>query len=115
MAQGIGQALLEHVIYDRATGQLLSGSFMDYGMPRADDVPPYNLKLVEYTCKTNPLGVKAVGEAGTIAAPAAVMNAVMNALRPTGVEHLNMPATPQKVWHAILAAKKIATKPVATA
>jgi carbon-monoxide dehydrogenase large subunit len=106
VAQGIGQALLEHVVYDRESGQLLSGSFMDYGMPRADDVPSYNLKLVEFPCKTNPLGVKAVGEAGTIAAPAAVMNAVMNALRPLGVKHIDMPATPSKVWHAIQSAKK---------
>ncbi len=106
VAQGIGQALLEHVVYDRESGQLLSGSFMDYGMPRADDVPSYNLKLVEFTCKTNPLGVKAVGEAGTIAAPSAVMNAVMNALRPLGVKHLDMPATPSKVWHALQAAKE---------
>ncbi len=105
VAQGIGQALLEHVVYDRESGQLLSGSFMDYGMPRADDVPSYNLKLVEFTCKTNPLGVKAVGEAGTIAAPSAVMNAVMNALRPLGVKHIDMPATPSKVWHALQAAR----------
>ncbi|MES2512204.1 MAG: xanthine dehydrogenase family protein molybdopterin-binding subunit [Pseudomonadota bacterium] len=106
VAQGIGQALLEHVVYDRESGQLLSGSFMDYGMPRADDVPSYNLKLVEFTCKTNPLGVKAVGEAGTIAAPSAVMNAVMNALRPLGVQHLDMPATPSKVWHALQTARE---------
>lgn len=105
VAQGIGQALLEQVVYDRESGQLLSGSFMDYGMPRADDMPSYNLKLVEFTCKTNPLGVKAVGEAGTIAAPSAVMNAVMNAIRPLGVNHLDMPATPSKVWHALQAAK----------
>ncbi len=115
VAQGIGQALLEHVVYDRESGQLLSGSFMDYGMPRADDVPSYNLKLVEFTCKTNPLGVKAVGEAGTIAAPTAVMNAVMNALRPFGVDHIDMPALPSKVWHALNAAKKGAAKKVATA
>jgi carbon-monoxide dehydrogenase large subunit len=101
VAQGIGQALLEHVVYDRESGQLVSGSFMDYGMPRADDMPAFNLKMVEIPCKTNPIGVKAVGEAGTIGAPAAVMNAVMNALRPLGVEHLDMPATPLRVWQAL--------------
>lgn len=101
VAQGIGQALLEHVVYDRESGQLVSGSFMDYGMPRADDMPTFNLKMAEIPCKTNPIGVKAVGEAGTIGAPAAVMNAVMDALRPMGVEHLDMPATPLRVWQAL--------------
>lgn len=105
LAQGIGQALLEHVVYDRETGQLLSGSFMDYGMPRADDMPSFNLKMAEIPCKTNPIGVKAVGEAGTIGAPAAVMNAVMDALRPMGIEHLEMPATPLRVWQALSNAK----------
>jgi carbon-monoxide dehydrogenase large subunit len=101
LAQGIGQALLEHVVYDRESGQLVSGSFMDYGMPRADDMPAFNLQMAEIPCKTNPIGVKAVGEAGTIGAPAAVMNAVMSALRPLGVAHLDMPATPLRVWQAI--------------
>ena len=105
VAQGIGQALLEHVVYDRESGQLISGSFMDYGMPRADDMPSFNLKMAEIPCKTNPIGVKAVGEAGTIGAPAAVMNAVMDALRPEGVEHLDMPATPLKVWQALQQAR----------
>ncbi len=101
VAQGIGQALLEHVVYDRESGQLVSGSFMDYGMPRADDMPTFRLQMAEIPCKTNPIGVKAVGEAGTIGAPAAVMNAVMDALRPLGVQHLDMPATPLRVWQAI--------------
>jgi len=105
VAQGIGQALYEHVIYDRESGQLLTGSFMDYGMPRADDMPSFHLKLAEIACKTNPLGVKAVGEAGTIGAPAAVMNAVLDALKPLGVRHLDMPATPLRVWQAIQQAK----------
>jgi carbon-monoxide dehydrogenase large subunit len=105
VAQGIGQALLEHVVYDRESGQLISGSFMDYGMPRADDMPTFNLSMVEIPCKTNPIGVKAVGEAGTIGAPAAVMNAVMDAIRPTGVTHLDMPATPLRVWEAIESAR----------
>jgi len=106
VAQGIGQALLEHVVYDRESGQLLSGSFMDYGMPRADDLPAFNVKMAEFACTTNPIGVKAVGEGGTIGAPAAVMNAVLDALRPLGIHHLDMPATPLKVWNAIHAANK---------
>jgi carbon-monoxide dehydrogenase large subunit len=105
VAQGIGQALLEHVIYDRETGQLLTGSFMDYGIPRADDMPPFDTELAEYACKTNPIGVKAVGEAGTIGAPAAVMNAVIDALRPLGISDLKMPATPLRVWEAIRKAR----------
>lgn len=104
VAQGIGQALHEHVVYDRDSGQLLTGSFMDYGMPRADDMPSFNLRFAEIPCKTNPLGVKAVGEAGTIGAPAAVMNGVIDALRHLGVTHLEMPATPLRVWEAIQAA-----------
>lgn len=105
VAQGIGQALLEHVVYDRESGQLLSGSFMDYCMPRADDMPPFTLRMAEFACKTNPLGVKAVGEAGTIGAPSAVMNAVIDALRGEGIFNMDMPATPVKVWHAIQAAR----------
>ncbi len=105
VAQGIGQALLEHVVYDRESGQLVTGSFMDYGMPRADDIPLMNLKLVEVPSTTNPLGVKGVAESGTIAAPPTVMNAVLDALRPLGVTHLDMPATPLKVWQAIQAAQ----------
>jgi carbon-monoxide dehydrogenase large subunit len=105
VAQGIGQALLEHLVYDRESGQLVSGSFMDYGMPRADDMPSFHLQMAEIPCKTNPIGVKAVGEAGTIGAPAAVMNAVMDALRPLGVAHLDMPATPLRVWQALEAAR----------
>ncbi|HSV84474.1 MAG TPA: xanthine dehydrogenase family protein molybdopterin-binding subunit [Ramlibacter sp.] len=104
VAQGIGQALHEQVVYDRESGQLVTGSFMDYGMPRADDMPSFNLEFAEIPCTTNPLGVKAVGEAGTIGAPAAVMNAVLDALRPLGIRHLDMPATPLRVWQAIRAA-----------
>jgi carbon-monoxide dehydrogenase large subunit len=105
IAQGIGQALLEHVVYDRESGQLVSGSFMDYGMPRAEDMPSFKLKLAEIPCTTNPLGVKAVGEAGTIGAPPTVINALLDALRPLGVKHIDMPASPNRVWHAIQAAK----------
>jgi carbon-monoxide dehydrogenase large subunit len=101
IAQGIGQALLESIVYDAESGQLLTGSFMDYGMPRADDLPNFTLSLAEYPCRTNPLGVKGVGEAGTIGAPAAVINALLDALRPVGVTDIQMPATPSRVWHAI--------------
>lgn len=102
LAQGIGQALLEHCIYDEETGQLITGSFMDYAMPRASDLPNFEIFNHEETpCTHNPLGVKGAGEAGTIASTAAVMSAVMDALRPVGVRQLDMPATPAKVWRAI--------------
>ena len=106
LAQGIGQALMEHVVFDRESGQMLSASFMDYAMPRASDLPPhYELDFIDVPAKTNPLGVKGVGEAGCVGAPPAVMNAVLDALRPLGVQHLDMPATPHRVWQAIQAAK----------
>jgi carbon-monoxide dehydrogenase large subunit len=105
LAQGIGQALMEHVAFDRESGQLLSASFMDYAMPRASDLPPhYELDFIDVPAKTNPIGVKGVGEAGCVGAPPAVMNAVLDALRPLGVQHLDMPATPHRVWRAIQAA-----------
>jgi len=94
----VGQALLEHAVYDRQSGQLLAGSFMDYAMPRADDLPRLAGTLHAVPCRTNPLGVKGVGEAGTTGALAAVMNAVADAL-PAG-HALDMPATPEKVWRA---------------
>ena len=105
LAQGIGQALLEVVAYDNESGQLLSGSFSDYAMPRADDLPAFDLEFIEVPCKTNPIGVKGVGEAGSVGAPPTVMNAILDALRPLGVEHVDMPATPRRVWEAIRAAK----------
>ncbi len=105
LAQGIGQALLEAVAYDAESGQLLSGSFTDYAMPRADDLPGFDLDFIEVPCQTNPIGVKGVGEAGSVGAPPTVMNAILDALRPLGVEHLDMPATPRRVWEAIRAAK----------
>ena len=106
LAQGIGQALMENVAFDRESGQLLSASFMDYAMPRASDLPPhYELDFIDVPAKTNPIGVKGVGEAGCVGAPPAVMNAVLDALRPLGVQHLDMPATPHRVWRAIQAAK----------
>jgi carbon-monoxide dehydrogenase large subunit len=102
LAQGIGQALLESVVYDRESGQLLSGSFVDYTMPRSDDMPrSMEADFVEIPCKTNPLGVKGVGEAGCVAAPPTVINALMDALRQRGVRHIDMPATPQRIWRAL--------------
>ena len=97
IAQGVGQALLEHTVYDDS-GQLVTGSYMDYAMPRADDLPSYNVAMSSTPCPSNPLGVKGCGEAGAIAAPAALMNAITDAL---GHEDITMPATPQAVWRAI--------------
>jgi carbon-monoxide dehydrogenase large subunit len=105
IAQGIGQALMEKVVYEPESGQLLSGSFSDYAMPRSDDMPTFQLELVEIPSTTNPLGVKAVGEAGTIGAPVTVINAILHALRPLGVKHIDMPATPLRVWEAIAQAR----------
>ncbi|PZW49142.1 carbon-monoxide dehydrogenase large subunit [Humitalea rosea] len=104
VAQGIGQALLEHAVYD-AEGQLLSGSLMDYTMPRADDLP--NVAVSHHTtlCTHNPLGVKGCGEVGAIGSPPAVINAVVDALRDYDVTHINMPATPPKLWGIINAAR----------
>ncbi len=101
LAQGIGQALLEHVVYDRQSGQLVTGSYMDYAMPRADDMGTLTTRFIGVPCTTNPVGVKGVGESGTIGAPPAVMNAVVDALRPLGITHVDMPATPARVWDAI--------------
>jgi carbon-monoxide dehydrogenase large subunit len=105
VVQGIGQALIEHQVYDRQSGQLLSGSFMDYGMPRADTMPNIEAELEEVPCKTNPLGVKGIGESGTIGAPPTVINALIDALAPLGVEAIDMPATPMRVWETIARAK----------
>jgi carbon-monoxide dehydrogenase large subunit len=102
VAQGIGQALLEQALFDGETGQILSGSLMDYALPRADDLPAFEGELTpDFPSRANRLGVKGSGQAGAIAAPATVMNAVMNALAPLGVEHLDMPATPSRIWDAI--------------
>ncbi|MEO1245725.1 MAG: xanthine dehydrogenase family protein molybdopterin-binding subunit [Pseudomonadota bacterium] len=99
-AQGIGEALLEEVHYDE-TGQLLTGSFTDYAVPRADDVPPLSVHKLSTPSPNNELGAKGVGEAGTIGAPAAILNAALDALRPLGVHSLPMPLTSQRVWQAI--------------
>ena len=105
LAQGIGQALLENCVYDPESGQLLTGSYMDYAMPRADDLPKFKVSNTVTPCTHNPLGAKGCGEAGAIGAPAAVMNAVMDALASAGVKHLDMPASPHRVWQALRAAR----------
>ncbi len=105
LVQGIGQALLENCVYDKETGQLLTGSFMDYAMPRADDFPHFNIGHVCTPCTHNPLGTKGCGEAGAIGSPPAIMNAVLDALAPLGVKDLDMPASAHRVWQAIQAAK----------
>jgi aerobic carbon-monoxide dehydrogenase large subunit len=97
VAQGVGQALLEHTVYND-TGQLVTGSYMDYAMPRADNLPSLKVDTTITKCPSNPLGIKGCGEAGAIAAPAAVMNAITNAL---GTEQIDMPATPATVWSAL--------------
>ncbi len=100
LAQGIGQALYENAVYD-ADGQLITGSFMDYCMPRADNLPSFDVATHTTLCTHNPLGVKGCGEAGAIGAPAAIMNAVVDALAPLGIHDLDMPATTERVWRAI--------------
>ena len=105
LVQGIGQALMENCVYDRETGQLLTGSFMDYTMPRADDFPEFKIGNVCTPCTHNPLGTKGCGEAGAIGSPPAVINAVLDALHGLGVKEFDMPATPHRVWEAIQAAK----------
>jgi carbon-monoxide dehydrogenase large subunit len=104
IAQGVGQALLERVVFSE-DGQLLSGSYMDYALPRAGDLPAIETGSHSVPCTTNPLGAKGCGEAGCAGSLPAVMNAVVDALRPLGVEHIDMPATPERVWMAIQAAK----------
>ena len=98
VVQGLGQAMGEHAVYDSASGQLLTGSFMDYWMPRADNMPRMAFATNEIPCKTNPLGVKGCGEAGTVGAAPAFVNAVVNALAERGVTHVDMPLTPEKIW-----------------
>jgi carbon-monoxide dehydrogenase large subunit len=101
LGQGVGQALMEQVVYEPASGQNLSASFMDYAMPRAHDLPAFHTAFEEVLCKTNPLGVKGIGEAGSIGAPPAVINAIIDALRDLGVTDIQMPATPARVWEAM--------------
>ena len=106
VGQGIGQALLEHTVYDRKTGQLLSGSFMDYTMPRASVLREARLYDHSVPSPNNPLGAKGGGEAGTTGAVPAAANAVLDALQPLGIDLLDLPYTPARVWHAIDAAKR---------
>jgi carbon-monoxide dehydrogenase large subunit len=98
VAQGIGQALLEGTHYDAETGQLLTASYMDYTMPRADDLPSFQISTTETACPSNPLGIKGCGEAGAIGSPPALINAITDAI---GNNDLTMPATPQRVWAAL--------------
>jgi carbon-monoxide dehydrogenase large subunit len=98
VAQGIGQALLEGCVYDRESGQLLTATYMDYAMPRAADLPSFQVDTRSTPCTHNPLGVKGCGEAGAIGAPAAVINAICDAI---GVKDIEMPATSERVWRAL--------------
>ena len=104
VAQGLGQAVFENCVYDEHSGQLLSGSFMDYCLPRADDLPDFALASNGAPTSQNPLGIKGCGEAGAIPAPGAVVNAVLDALRERGVSHIDMPLTPERVWRALVTA-----------
>lgn len=104
VAQGIGQAFMERTSYDSESGQLLSASFMDYALPRAEDLPDIEVDLIEVPCETNPLGVKGAGEAGAVGSPPAVVNALIDALSDAGVTQIDMPATPEVVWKALHAA-----------
>jgi carbon-monoxide dehydrogenase large subunit len=101
VVQGIGQAMLEHTVYDPESGQMLSGSFMDYTLPRASDLPPLDIRFNGVPTSANPLGVKGSGQAGAIASPQAVICAILDALAPHGVTHIDMPATPERIWRAL--------------
>jgi aerobic carbon-monoxide dehydrogenase large subunit len=104
IAQGVGQALFENCVYDETSGQLLSGSFMDYCMPRADNLPKMTIEVHSTPCTHTPMGVKGCGEVGTIGSPAAVINAIVDALAHLGVSHVDMPATPNRIWRVIQSA-----------
>jgi carbon-monoxide dehydrogenase large subunit len=109
-AQGIGQALMENTVYDPSSGQLVSASLMDYALPRAADVPPLAFETCNVPCRTNPLGVKGAGEAGAIGSCPAVMNAVVDALwRAYRIRHVDMPATPERLWAAIAEGRRLHT------
>jgi len=101
VAQGVGQAMMEHTVYDQSSGQLLSGSLMDYQLPRASDLPDIEVDLIEVPCISNPLGVKGAGEAGAVGSPPAMINAIVDALRSAGASTIDMPATPERVWKAL--------------
>ena len=106
IAQGLGQALLESVVYDE-DGQMLTGSYMDYGLPRASDLPPLGFESHPVPARTNPLGVKGCGEAGCAGSLPAVMNALVDALAEFGITHIDMPATPMRIWQAVQAARSV--------
>ncbi len=106
VAMGVGQALGELIVYDAETGQLVSGSFMDYQMPRAEDIPLMQIETRSVPTASNPLGSKGVGEAGNVGALVATINAICDALAPLGIDHIEMPATPARVWSAINAARR---------
>ena len=101
MAQGLGQALGEHAVYDPDSGQLVTATFIDYTMPRADRVPDADFRYQEIASPRNPLGVKGAGEAGTVGAAPALVNAALDALSVRGIEHIDMPLTPLKVWRLL--------------
>src|SRR5262249_4593030 len=101
VVQGIGQALFEEARYDPDSGQLLTGSLLDYALPHADSLPPIRAQFQQTPSPVNPLGVKGIGESGAIGAPPTIVHAVLDALAPLGIEHLDMPLTPQKIWTAI--------------
>jgi carbon-monoxide dehydrogenase large subunit len=106
IAQGLGEALWEECVIERASGQPLCGSFMDYGMPRADTMPTFRTEIAEVLSPTNPLGIKAGGEGGTTPALSVAVNAIVDALREYGVEDIRLPATPFAIWQAIQQAKR---------
>ena len=106
IGQAVGQALTEQIVYDKETGQLITGSFLDYGMPRAHDSCSYDLENNPVPTKLNPIGAKGAGEAGNVGGLGAIMNAIVDALSPLGITNIDMPATPTKVWHAIQEAKR---------
>jgi carbon-monoxide dehydrogenase large subunit len=108
IAQGLGQAMGEHAVFDSETGQLVTGSFMDYWMPRAEDMPSFETSYNEIPSTSNALGVKGAGEAGTVGAPAAFINAIIDALKPYGIETVDMPVTPLKLWQIIQQGRKAA-------
>ncbi|MFP6749745.1 MAG: xanthine dehydrogenase family protein molybdopterin-binding subunit [Alphaproteobacteria bacterium] len=111
VTQGIGQALYERVVYDPDSGQTLTGSLMDYCLPRADDLPNFNIAFNEVIEADNPIGAKGAGESATTGAPAAVMNAIADALRGAGADPVDMPATPEKIWRALRAASTVRDRP----
>ena len=102
--------MLEHCVFDPQTGQLVTGSLTDYCLPRADDLPAIEFAYNVVPCRTNPLGLKGAGEAGAIGAPPALVNAIVDALAPLGIEHIDMPATPERLWQAMrMAGRRAAT------